>query len=95
VAVEAVTAVVAIGDDETRSATPRAGIDLLVGRDEELATLRGAFDAAAEGRPTIVLVIGEAGIGKTRRHRDGQASPRHPGRRGPVGRGHDVRRPDA
>jgi hypothetical protein len=54
--VDAVTSAVAIGDDETGSATPRAGINLLVGRDEELATLRAAFDAA-EGRPTIVLVI--------------------------------------
>jgi eukaryotic-like serine/threonine-protein kinase len=36
-----------------------------VGRSEELARLRAAFDAAREGRPTAVLVHGESGIGKT------------------------------
>jgi predicted ATPase len=45
---------------------PLTGIALLVGRDNELATLRAAFDSAADGRPTIVLLLGEAGIGKTR-----------------------------
>jgi predicted ATPase len=40
--------------------------DVLVGRDGELAALRAAFDTAAAGRPTIVLLTGEAGIGKTR-----------------------------
>ncbi len=40
--------------------------DVPVGRDDELAVLRDAFDSAAAGRPTIVLFVGEAGIGKTR-----------------------------
>jgi hypothetical protein len=79
--VEAVTSVVPIGNDRIGSATPRAGIDLLVGRDEELATLRAAFDAAAEGWPTIVLVIGEAGIGKTRLADEAAAMARAAGMR--------------
>ena len=38
----------------------------LVGRENELEQMRAAFDAARAGRPTIVLLTGEAGIGKTR-----------------------------
>jgi hypothetical protein len=38
----------------------------LVGRDDELMMLQAALDAARSGRPTIVLLTGEAGIGKTR-----------------------------
>ncbi len=38
----------------------------LYGRDAELATLRGLFDAAKAGEGRVVLVEGEAGIGKSR-----------------------------
>lgn len=38
----------------------------LVGRGEELRTLRGLWNAAAAGSGSLVLVAGEAGIGKTR-----------------------------
>lgn len=38
----------------------------MVGRDRELALLRGAADRARSGQPGLVLVTGEAGIGKTR-----------------------------
>ena len=38
----------------------------LVGRDEELSRLRGIFDELASGRGRVVLLTGEAGIGKTR-----------------------------
>lgn len=38
----------------------------LAGREEELKTLRAAFDAAASGSRRVVLVEGEAGVGKTR-----------------------------
>ena len=37
----------------------------LVGRDRELATLRTHLDAALAGRGSLVLIGGEAGIGKT------------------------------
>jgi DNA-binding CsgD family transcriptional regulator/tetratricopeptide (TPR) repeat protein len=38
----------------------------LVGRSAELADLRGLLDEAAAGRPGIVFVGGESGVGKTR-----------------------------
>jgi len=38
----------------------------LVGRDAELAQLRRALEGAAAGQPAIVVVAGEAGVGKTR-----------------------------
>ena len=38
----------------------------LVGRAEQLRELRTAWNAAAAGKPAVVLVVGEAGIGKTR-----------------------------
>jgi class 3 adenylate cyclase/tetratricopeptide (TPR) repeat protein len=44
------------------------GVDRLslVGRETELEQIRTAFKEAAEGRPQLVLVAGEPGIGKTR-----------------------------
>ena len=38
----------------------------LAGRETELRRLEGAIRTAADGRPSRVLVLGEAGIGKTR-----------------------------
>ena len=42
--------------------TPRGG---LVGRDPSLAELRAAFERAGEGAPSVVLLSGETGVGKT------------------------------
>ena len=39
---------------------------VFVGRDAELAALTAALDAAVAGDPAVVLVSGEAGVGKTR-----------------------------
>ena len=47
-------------------AGPRPGTTGLVGRAEELATLSRRWQAAAAGRPGLVLVRGGAGVGKSR-----------------------------
>jgi ATP/maltotriose-dependent transcriptional regulator MalT len=44
----------------------RVSSPVLVGRDAEVAQLRAALERAAAGRPAIVVVAGEAGVGKTR-----------------------------
>ncbi|MGO2518798.1 MAG: AAA family ATPase [Microbacterium sp.] len=44
----------------------------MVGRADDLAELRRAFDRAAGGEPSAVLIEGEAGIGKTRLLREFQ-----------------------
>ena len=43
-----------------------AGEARLVGRERELATLRGLMASAAGGNGSVVMVFGEPGIGKTR-----------------------------
>ncbi len=45
---------------------PRRHRARLAGRDRELAELAGAWAKAAAGEPGVVLIVGEAGIGKTR-----------------------------
>ncbi|WP_431074577.1 helix-turn-helix transcriptional regulator [Microbacterium phyllosphaerae] len=45
---------------------PSAPSATMVGREAELAIVRGFFDQAVEGVPVAVLVEGEAGIGKSR-----------------------------
>ena len=37
----------------------------IVGRDAEVARLRGALDGVRAGRPAVALVVGDAGMGKT------------------------------
>jgi DNA-binding CsgD family transcriptional regulator/tetratricopeptide (TPR) repeat protein len=43
----------------------RPGKNEIVGRDAELALLQHAIDAAADGSPSVVLLAGDAGIGKS------------------------------
>ena len=52
------------------AATPQEPPSRLVGRQEETAALRALFQQAALGRPGVLVVHGEAGIGKTRLVRD-------------------------
>jgi DNA-binding SARP family transcriptional activator len=42
-----------------------AGRPALAGRDEEVGSLRDAWRRAAAGAPGLVMIVGEAGIGKT------------------------------
>ena len=54
-------------DREYAQSMPRNHVSpVLVGRDAELAALMAAFDSAAAAEPSVVLVGGEAGVGKTR-----------------------------
>src|SRR5581483_1307735 len=40
--------------------------DRLVGRERELAVLQRCWRAALDGQPNLVVIVGEAGVGKTR-----------------------------
>ncbi len=43
----------------------KPGGTVLAGREGEIGSLRAAWNTAAEGRPGLVTIVGEAGIGKT------------------------------
>jgi adenylate cyclase len=51
-------------------AEPMAGLSgwqaPLIGRDEDLAQLEACYERARRGRPQVVSIVGEAGMGKTR-----------------------------
>jgi predicted ATPase/class 3 adenylate cyclase len=54
-------------DVESRfAATRTAASTALMGRDEEVGLLQRAWDSAREGRGQVVLIQGEAGLGKSR-----------------------------
>jgi class 3 adenylate cyclase/tetratricopeptide (TPR) repeat protein len=60
-----------------------------VGRDAELAWLHQRLDAAGTGQPQLLLLIGEAGIGKTRLLREFETAARARGVEVCTGRGYD------
>ena len=78
----------------------RLSSPIFVGRSEELQTLLSTADLAADGHPGLVLVGGEAGVGKSRLVRGGRrpsARSRlagHRGWRGRARRGRAPVRPD-
>src|SRR6267378_958307 len=51
----------------------------LVGRHQELAVLRDRFTRAASGRVSVVVVVGEPGIGKTRLLEEAAVQSKHAG----------------
>src|SRR5215831_12601543 len=54
-------------DVQSRSAADRASLyrPVFVGREAELQRLQSAYEDAVEGRPVLVALAGEPGIGKT------------------------------
>ncbi|MCD2195169.1 AAA family ATPase [Actinomycetospora endophytica] len=72
--------------------TPPARASAMVGRDKEIARLIGHWDRAGSGEPGIVLVVGEAGIGKTRLTTELQHVAVGSGARVAVGRCHVAER---
>src|SRR5439155_1535825 len=52
--------------DASTGADARSGVSRFVGRETELGLLLGRFARAREGRGQLVLVTGEAGVGKSR-----------------------------
>jgi DNA-binding CsgD family transcriptional regulator/tetratricopeptide (TPR) repeat protein len=54
------------GWHDTREVIGRVTSSRFVGRGPELAELRDALSGAATGRPSVLVVAGESGVGKTR-----------------------------
>ena len=65
---------------------------IVVGRNAELARLTAAWEAASRGRPTVVLLAGEAGMGKTTLADVAVATTTSTGGRALVGRCHAAER---
>jgi tetratricopeptide (TPR) repeat protein len=70
---------------DTRHVARRMTSPTLVGRAAELAALRAATDAASAGHARIVLIGGDAGIGKTRLVTEFRAQARAAGFRTAIG----------
>ncbi|HVQ14334.1 MAG TPA: AAA family ATPase, partial [Vicinamibacterales bacterium] len=55
-----------LGEAPPSPAPPRTSVYPIVGRHSEFRTLLNTWQGAASGRPSLVLIRGEAGIGKSR-----------------------------
>jgi DNA-binding SARP family transcriptional activator len=82
------------GPEPPASAPPVAPLHeaALVGRGTELATLRDALRAACSGRGQLVVMLGEAGVGKTRLTEELGLLAQGAGLRMLVGRSHESQR---
>ena len=69
-----------------------APLPRLVGREAEIRVLTEALDQVASGRPSIVLIEGEAGIGKTRVLEEMLRQARERGMRVVAGRAEELER---
>ena len=58
--------VAGIGRTAAWAASTLTQVSAIRGREAEIAVLRDALDLAESGRRAVVLIEGEAGIGKTR-----------------------------
>src|SRR5690606_23903788 len=56
--------------DSSANPLDRLARGVFVGRERELERLRSAFDDAFAGRGSVVMLVGEPGIGKTRAVRE-------------------------
>src|SRR5687767_8318385 len=55
-----------VGGSEPVREAPPAKSSAFVGRDEELAALKGGLELAVAGRASLFLITGQAGMGKSR-----------------------------
>ena len=67
-----------------------APVPRLRGRDAEIRVVREALDRVSAGRPAIVLIEGEAGIGKTRLLNDALEDARSRGMQVAAGRAEEL-----
>jgi tetratricopeptide (TPR) repeat protein len=76
--------------DSSANPLDRLARGVFVGRDRELERLRSAFDEARRGRGSVVMLVGEPGIGKTRTTQELETYARMRGARTIWGRSHEA-----
>jgi len=76
--------------DSSANPLDRLARGVFVGRERELDRLRAAFDAAFAGRGSVVMLVGEPGIGKTRTSLELETYARMRGARVIWGRAHEA-----
>jgi len=76
--------------DSSANPLDRLARGVFVGRERELERLRAAFDEAFAGRGSVVMLVGEPGIGKTRTSMELETYARMRGGRAIWGRAHEA-----